>query len=1701
MSRKQRVSYRVENIEPIAAGEITNEKQITVYNPDRKEDFQATVGDLKGVFGGEDNTTDTRIPYKTGVTFEDSPLRYNGTKLISDVTLEVPPGTVQIGEGLDLSAGGVVPIFRSRLTGIQYVPTFNTYDTTGSTKPFVFNFAAETNVVLQSDFSTSIPLTGTFNNTVTQTEFLNTLIIKTDANATLTNVRMQFIAQSTGLPIYYFPSKNGWEQNVGQDLVADLSGDIRIDLTDAPIGLLAAEVVINNYKIDSGVLYGNSSNVPYQAFDLQVASQDFLATEQWVIDHGAVADSFVGLTDTPNDYNVSEIQNVVVNPFIQKIIYKKAELSDNSDIQISAPATGEILEYNEGTAKWINNEPRLATAIASFNDIDNVNTWGDATQSILFVNDNNSVPTDTPATSRINDSILIINMNTEFGRNVVLSARAGETINGTSSYTLGAGKVALFVKDTDTAWKFAGENPIVTTLTNQSVTSLSDVTDAGSGAIITNTERTKLNNLEEAKTPIVITSNLVITSGNYEPYNNALVIGEGITNIVVDLPLISTISNGRIIFTFTNNSSNDSSMDIRANGSDTINGSFFGRLNKGETISLEKPSSGTEWLVLSEVQDMTPLSITDNKEVSIPVDNKNIFVKYTDFAAGTDITQNLPALNAIGDNIKVTFRNDDTDTSHIVTLTPNGTETINGETEFSIRGGGEMVGLTSDSTNGNWLINSYHADESTTETGIDITDGTTTVDNAKKITVTNGKITGDDTNVDLTPYIDIGEIGGQYTLVKAKELEVLAPLQVNESDPNVAQLVIYPGAYEKQHAPGFYASLNDDVEVVGYKNGVVRQAPIWFDNIIKPAGAFIQIDRNNKAIGLQEDDTLDPNVTGGTAYLIFLRTAFKGNATADGYIQVSLRDKLTGDILEDDLGNLMAVRKDYKELEEFKALEITGIKKFTGIEEFQMIVEENFDGEELVLLDRTEANSCIMIQSLNTDDQTSRALLQMENDTGINLEWTSHYLGASLYNVAYFLQEDKPLTTITAGTGETGADGWHLSNFTEMKVGIASNTLTLEDDGSNLVGFSFGNIISSEKTILLRNKVINAFITTTTPEGAGRVYGASWTGTPEAYTKDIITDINPAGEPVMATNWELLGTSIFCTEDATGNPNTYSGAFTVPADANNFALIFVPGGKQQPNKFEITSFYADVATPFNGYFIHAPEIDGEKHLVEDTRYFECGLNTEGYASLRYTINQADTPMPAGKLIKGKADITPNWANIGGAVDFLTFNNSGNANIATTFNVYPGESIPAGQTSLNTFWWAYKQGVDWIKIDDSEITHTAIKDVTVPQLVTIPSFTYKAKDGDELRCFAKSDINDGAYIQSTSPHVYLCETTIDFTEFVPGSEDEPITSLYVQDSLQNDWELTAETDGRLKTLLVGDLPENEKRHVIQDDLNLNDFTLTGDGISLVEKMTSTEYTEINANTDLDDYRNYIVDTTSNTVTINIPYEETRAFTVRDATKEFDTNNCIITIRDSLDAIVHTATLDKRDKGYIFYNSDGTENGWKYGEIGKGLITAIASDHVASTDFGNVSTDTLTNDCRMFNVKACYSNASNMGTSDGDFASKKYVDDTAASFLNTLTIAPTANIENYDVSSLSPVGTLFVNNDANREIRSLAGGVHGDIVHVVHLTTHDLKFKRSDSYTGQQIQMPNNADDIFNIYGGCTLIYNGDTGYWHATGVYY
>lgn len=228
-----------------------------------------------------DNTTEGSIPVKQGNSFVDSPMSWSGTEgdnVVSIETMEVPPGTFQIGEGLKMSAAGVVPIYRSSLTGITYMPCLNSFDTSGSDRPFWFELEAEQNDIVQPDFSQPVPLSGMFEIVVSDTSIINCIILRCTPNDVVDGMRIRISSQTTGNPIYYYPSKAKWNKGEGEDIQVGPDGRFVLDISNAPLALLAGETLEIDYNIDSGDLFGDGT-VPYVEVCEQVANFVYLVEE------------------------------------------------------------------------------------------------------------------------------------------------------------------------------------------------------------------------------------------------------------------------------------------------------------------------------------------------------------------------------------------------------------------------------------------------------------------------------------------------------------------------------------------------------------------------------------------------------------------------------------------------------------------------------------------------------------------------------------------------------------------------------------------------------------------------------------------------------------------------------------------------------------------------------------------------------------------------------------------------------------------------------------------------------------------------------------------------------------------------------------------------------------------------------------------------------------------------------------------------------------------------------------------------------------------------------------------------------------------------------------------------------------------------------------------------------------------------------
>lgn len=678
--------------------------------------------------------------------------------------------------------------------------------------------------------------------------------------------------------------------------------------------------------------------------------------------------------------------------------------------------------------------------------------------------------------------------------------------------------------------------------------------------------------------------------------------------------------------------------------------------------------------------------------------------------------------------------------------------------------------------------------------GIEIDDGTTDKTGINKINISGAylsKVYDDSDEVDLkcvTSWETLDGNGGgnvNRVLTEAPLLSYLDP-DTKPGEEDRVKLYVQHDYFELAKPPGYLAYLSENELVMGrVKQGETgtRTAPIWFDdNVVGGNSEFIQIDKPNKALGIQDYTGDDPNVTGGVPTLLAFRVAMKGKAPNDGFVEILLKktDEGTptqdGDFLLNANGNPIGIRRKYKSGDDLGILDCMAIYMAKGITKFQCILEHNFVDDGVFLEDRTEGASGVLIQALGKDYATGDALLQFENDTMQNIEMSKHYNGEDIFNMAWALTYDRADVDITTGTGQTSVDGLHFYNNTNLKVGVADKTIHIHDNGTDMAYFNLGQIFSAEKTYMLRDRDLDVKVTLQDKRSAYRIYMVKWIGKPDQYTTKIFTGSSNIN-PVLDTNWELGG-SVFISEDELSGEHDFAGTLTVPSDAVNFAVVIAPQSMQAPIDLYMKGFEIDVSDPFYGWILEAPELVGEKHLQFDERHAELRCDVAGYASIRYTLNDVPVgmPMPIGVIKSGKADIeidhTINQVSGTALPQFegaIKFNKEGKALIQTDLYVHSEKAHSVLATTK--FWYSKvsQDGNTFTKIPLSEYS-TQVRGQT-KAINKMPKFEVDVQPGDRIALFGTTDQADGAFIdQNLGDPTPMLKTIIDFDEITEAESD-------------------------------------------------------------------------------------------------------------------------------------------------------------------------------------------------------------------------------------------------------------------------------------------------------------------------------------------
>lgn len=692
-----------------------------------------------------------------------------------------------------------------------------------------------------------------------------------------------------------------------------------------------------------------------------------------------------------------------------------------------------------------------------------------------------------------------------------------------------------------------------------------------------------------------------------------------------------------------------------------------------------------------------------------------------------------------------------------------------------------------------------------TSDGIEIDDGTSDAAGIKKLNIKGMKLTevpnsggmaGDEAELTAGVNIHMMAPNQQYGSALANEITILPPLNVYD-DPDATgaegvKLEIKPDAFEPMHKPSYLAYLKDSVDVVGKlpqgfetTAGAHHNGALWFDDIVCPAGAYIETRRDDKEWGIQEADELDPNVSGGTDYLIAVRIHMRGKAPSDGFVRLYLYNKSVDPFsptgyMVDTNGQPMAVERHYKNEQELGILDVIGVVNAKGLQEFSVHVVDSFSNDIIEITDRTEGASGIMIQALSSEEKTGHGLLQFESDTNQNIEFSSHYLGDDRMTIDYMASRPEAPVAYTGGTNWISVDGMRLINPNGIKVGVVDGHVHIQDDGTHICDFNFGKIFTSEETQMLRGKDIHVTATLVDKNAGFRVGLMKWTGTPDEFTPEIFTTRNGGGALIFQTGWSQSD-SLFISEDVVSGDHTLSKVFTVPTDANNYAIVIYPIEAQEPITLKLKQLKVDVSPAFIGYSLHAPELLNELHLELSDEHKKFVQDTQGYAALRYTINNAaqGLPMPLGMLKSGNAlvSLDPSANKIAGSQakggeGALLFNADGQAKITTTVRLWNEQ----GSDNTATFWWAEvsPDGNTYTKFPDSEFTFN----VPANSKETLHRFEYAHdfEEHDRIALRASANKADGAFLNCVSDSRPMVEVDVEYKALTADSGDDPSATL-------------------------------------------------------------------------------------------------------------------------------------------------------------------------------------------------------------------------------------------------------------------------------------------------------------------------------------
>lgn len=567
----------------------------------------------------------------------------------------------------------------------------------------------------------------------------------------------------------------------------------------------------------------------------------------------------------------------------------------------------------------------------------------------------------------------------------------------------------------------------------------------------------------------------------------------------------------------------------------------------------------------------------------------------------------------------------------------------------------------------------------------------------------------------------------------------------------------------KPQDEGIYAEIGWDT----VWNSKFPKSRLNYGNVLVPGGQTVTLDEDTKSFKLGDISTTDdPSVTGGTTFLVAIgykpNKLVRSTITQKGYLRAELVDN-DGNPILDLYGNPMGPQNDYKAGEAERPMFYVGLCKIAADTLVHVQFSTNFATEELITVG---SDSFVMFQAVTKDGGMGRAYEMFVERTGIRVNTDTKYYGKEFINLAQMLTETLYVNEYPAGYNAFGLNMF-FSGKTGYKVGIENNVLVIQ--GNNIVPFrgSIGWAYSGIDGHLLKGKEAKVTAVMENPACDVEFAVIEYMGSKADYVDPEVIGFTgedaefPAGWIPMSKFKILI--------DTQQGLQTHTGILTLPTNSETFAIVAYPVSPAIGMTLKFKDIQVDIIPEHTHVIITDNSRAINSYLEYEMGTVSFQTNTPpGTAGLRYSVQSTDTKLPVG-VISGEQGLFVNnraWTDPG------TGDSSAEGDLEAVKDVkvltakYQIQKVfNESDTESKVEFWIAKVNSDgsFTEIPGSRITDTIEAKRVVPKAFFSTSFSFVANKGDSYRLFAKSDKDDGFYLQSGTDGIPLFSLGMEVSE--------------------------------------------------------------------------------------------------------------------------------------------------------------------------------------------------------------------------------------------------------------------------------------------------------------------------------------------------